>query len=60
MRTLTAAENDGCDGDDRPIISSGLFEAGCDTAELLELREAAFDEMALGIEMLVETACRRI
>lgn len=32
----------------------GLLEACCDAPELLELAEAAFDEMALGIEMLVE------
>jgi hypothetical protein len=27
----------------------GLFEAGCDAAELLEFKEAALDKMALGI-----------
>ena len=36
------------------VISGGLFEAGCDATELLELAEAAFHEMTLGIQMLVE------
>jgi hypothetical protein len=31
-----------------------FFEAGRDTSELLELGEAAFDEVALGVEMLVK------
>jgi len=31
-----------------------FFEAGCDATELLELAEAAFHEMALGMEMFVE------
>ncbi len=31
-----------------------LLEASCHTPELFELGEAAFDEMVLGVEMLVE------
>jgi len=31
-----------------------FFEASGDTPEVLELAEAAFDEMALGVEVLVE------
>ena len=33
---------------------SSLLEAGCDASELLEFGEAAFDEVALGVELLVE------
>jgi hypothetical protein len=40
-------------------VPCGFFEAGCDAPELLELSEAAFDEMALGIEMLVERISER-
>jgi hypothetical protein len=39
--------------------SGGLFEAGCEAAKLLELGEAAFDQMALGIEVLVEQIFER-
>jgi hypothetical protein len=39
--------------------SFGLFEAGCDTAELFKCCEAAFREVALGIEMLDERAFER-
>lgn len=35
-------------------MAGGFLEACSDAAELLELAEAAFDEMALGVEMLVE------
>lgn len=51
--TLNAAINDGSESDDGTVISGGLFEAACDATELLELAEAAFHEMALGIEVLV-------
>lgn len=36
------------------MVSGGFLEARSDAAELLEFAEAAFDEMALGVEMLVE------
>ncbi len=50
---LSQPKDDGGDGDDGEIVASGLFEAGGDAPELLETREAAFDEVALGVEMLV-------
>jgi hypothetical protein len=52
-------QDDCSEGDDGEVISGGLLEAGCDASELLELLEAAFDEMALGIEMLVERVFER-
>ena len=41
------------------VIMCGLFEAGCNTSELLEFWESAFDEIALSIEMLVERIFER-
>ena len=38
----------------RALIPGGLFEASGNAAELLELAEAALDEIALGVEMLIE------
>lgn len=62
MDTYRKPENDSCEGDDRPTISIGIFKAGCDTAECLSFEKAACDEMALGVEKLVERifegACR--
>lgn len=42
-----------------PVVSNGLLEACCDATELLELAEAAFHEVALRIEMLVERVFER-
>jgi hypothetical protein len=46
--------DDAARSDHGPVISGGLFEAGCDATELLELAEAAFHKIGLGIELLVE------
>src|SRR5271169_1514395 len=51
---LPQPEDGGCESDDGEEVSGCLFEAGRNAAKLLEFREAAFDEMALGVEMLVE------
>jgi hypothetical protein len=46
---------DGCDeGDDDEVVSRGFLVAGGDAAELLELGEAALDQVALFVERLVE------
>jgi hypothetical protein len=45
--------------DDGSVISGGFFEAGGDATELLEFGKAAFHEMALGTEMLVERIFER-
>jgi hypothetical protein len=50
---LSHPEDDGSESDDGAVISSGLFEAGGDAAELLKFGDAAFNEMALGMEMFV-------
>src|SRR5260370_19976889 len=51
---------DGCgDGDDGEIVVGSFFEAGGDASELLELAEAAFEEMAWGVEMGVERVLAR-
>ena len=44
----------GGESDNGKVVSSGLLEAGGDAAELLELAEAALDQMALRAEVLVE------
>ena len=45
----------GCgDGDDGALVSGGFLEACGDTSEVLELGEAALDEVPLGVEMAVE------
>lgn len=41
--------DDCCDCDDGEVVSCGFLEARCDPAELLELGEAVFDQVALGI-----------
>ena len=51
---LSHPKCDGSDGDNRGVISRGLFIARSDASELLELAEAAFDEVSLGIEMFIE------
>ena len=51
---LPDPQDDIRDCDDSEIISCGFLEAGCNPAELFELRKAAFDEMSLGIEIFVE------
>ena len=56
---LSQPLDDGCESDDGMIISSGFFEASGNAAELLELAEAAFHEMSLGIMMLVERIFER-
>ena len=40
--------------DDGEVVSGGFLEALRDTSEVFELAEAAFDEVALGIEIPVE------
>jgi len=50
---LSQPQDDGGEGDDGEIVSGGLFEAGCDAAELFELGEAALDQVTLGVEVLV-------
>jgi hypothetical protein len=39
---------------------AGFFEAGSDAAELLELAEAAFDEMALGDDQVLKVRIIRL
>ena len=51
---LSDPESDCGDSDYGEIVPCGLLIAGCNAAELLELAEAAFDEVSLGIEVLVE------
>jgi len=41
-------------GDDNEIVAGGLFVAGRHAAKPLELAEAAFDEVTLGVEVFVE------
>jgi hypothetical protein len=42
------------DGDDGEKVSGGFLVSCGDTSELFEAAEAAFDEMTLGVEVLVE------
>ena len=42
---------DGYDGEE---VSRGFFVAGCNASEVLEFAEAAFDEVAFFIDVLVE------
>lgn len=51
---LAHPQDDSGYGHDSAVVSGGLLISGCDTSELLELAEAAFDKVALGIEVLVE------
>jgi hypothetical protein len=46
-------------GLERYDVPGRLLEASGDSAELLELRDATFDEMALGAELLVEAMLER-
>jgi hypothetical protein len=56
---LSQPLNDGRDCDDGEVVGCGLFEPCCDASELLEPAEAAFDEMTLGIEVLVDRVLLR-
>lgn len=47
-------DSDGGDGYDSEEVPRGFFVACCDTSEVLEFAEAAFDEMAFFVEVLVE------
>ena len=47
-------DDDGSDGDCSHEGFDVAVEAGCDAAELLEFAEAAFDQVALCVEVLVE------
>src|SRR3712207_5565479 len=47
-------EDDGGDGDDGEVVASGLLIARRHAAELLELADAAFDEMTFLVEVPVE------
>jgi hypothetical protein len=51
---LSEPQDDGGESDDGEVVARGFLEAGGDASELLELGEAAFDEMALGVEVAVE------
>ena len=51
---LAQPEDGGGECDDGAVVSSGFLVAGSDAAELLEPGEAAFDEMALLVELPVE------
>ena len=44
-----------CGGEcnDGEVVAGGFLEAGSDAAELLELAEAALEEVALSVEMFV-------
>src|SRR3954451_2513893 len=56
---LSQPQHDCSKSDNGAVIPGGFFEAGCNAAELLELAEAAFHEMALRIEMLVQRIFER-
>jgi hypothetical protein len=51
---LSQPQDDCGECDYGEIVSGGLFEARCDSSELFEFAEAAFDQMALGIEVLIK------
>ena len=51
---LPEPKDGGGDGDDGEEIAGGLFVACGDAAELLELGEAAFDQVAFLVELAVE------
>jgi hypothetical protein len=47
-------DGDRGDGYDGEEVSRGFFVAGCNASEVLEFAEAAFDEMAFFVDVLVE------
>ena len=51
---LSQPKDGGGECDDGEVVACGLLEAGGDAPELLEPGETAFDEVALGVELLVE------
>jgi hypothetical protein len=53
---LVEPQDEAGDGHDGPIVSGEFFIAGGESAEAFELVEAAFDDVAAPVDLLVEAA----